>query len=77
MNQKCELIKEFILENNIVDTNYVFRVIDFNDKYIDIEPSEDLDVSYDDEVMTFYNGGTEINSMSVEDLNCVFIEDKE
>lgn len=72
----CEIIKTFILENNVSDGDFVFRVIDFDNNYIDIEPSNTLEIEYDEENMDFYDNGEKIGSMSVGDLNCVFIEDK-
>ena len=76
MTEVCEIIKKFILENNIPEADYVFRVIDFEDNYVDIEPDQDLKIEYDNEKMDFYQGDEKIESIGVEKLNCVFLEDK-
>lgn len=73
----CKTIKEFILENNNEDAQYVFRVITFDNEFIDIEPNPDLKIEYDDKDMTFYHGNKKVGEMSVEELNCVFLEDIE
>lgn len=75
MNKICEIIKNFILENNNSNANYVFRVIDFDNNYIDIEPHSNLKIEYDDKNMEFYHGDEKIYEVPVENLNCVFLED--